>query len=104
MKGVESPSEPRTIAAPMDHDRLFKELLRNFFLEFIAAFVPNVQQFIDSASIEFLDKEVFTDVASSDRHEVDLLVKARFKAREAFFLVHVENQASAQEDFAARMF
>src|SRR4051794_40182120 len=88
----------------MDHDRLFKELLRTFFREFIAAFVPNVEQFIDPLSIEFLDKEVFTDVASSDRHEVDLLVKARFKGRDAFFLIHIENQASAQEDFAARMF
>jgi len=88
----------------MDHDRLFKELLRTFFVEFIAAFVPNVSAFLDASTIEFLDKEVFTDVASSDRHEVDLLVKARFKGEEAFFLIHVENQATAQEDFAARMF
>ncbi|HEX4796307.1 MAG TPA: DUF4351 domain-containing protein [Humisphaera sp.] len=88
----------------MDHDRLFKELLRTFFLEFLAAFVPNVQEFIDPSSIEFLDKEVFTDVASNDRHEVDLLIKARFKGQAAFFLVHIENQASAQEEFAARMF
>src|SRR4051794_30131216 len=88
----------------MDHDRLFKELLRTFFVEFIEAFVPNVSEFLDASSIEFLDKEVFTDVASSDRHEVDLLVKAKFKGEEAFFLIHVENQATAQEDFAARMF
>jgi predicted transposase YdaD len=55
--------------------------------------------------LEFLDKEVFTDVASAERHEVDLLVKARFRERgDAFFLVHVENQASAQEDFPRRMF
>ena len=49
--------------------------------------------------LEFLDKEVFTDIASSERHEVDLLVKAQFRGgSEGCFLVHVENQASAQEN------
>ena len=88
----------------MEHDRLFKERLRTFFTEFISAFVPNVEEFLDLSSIEFLDKEVFTDLTAGQRHEVDLLVKARFKGKDTFFLVHVENQASAQEDFAGRMF
>ena len=88
----------------MEHDRLFKELLRTFFTEFISAFVPNVEEFLDPSSIEFLDKEVFTDLTAGQRHEVDLLAKVRFKGKETFFLIHVENQASAQEDFAGRMF
>src|SRR5271157_1719812 len=89
----------------MDHDRLFKELLTNFFREFIELFLPDVAAYIESGPLEFLDKEVFTDLASSERHEVDLLAKARFRDQgEAFFLIHVENQANAQEEFAGRMF
>lgn len=89
----------------MDHDRLFKELLTNFFAEFVELFLPDVAAYMERDSLEFLDKEVFTDVSASERHEVDLLVKARFRGRgDAFFLVHVENQSSSQKEFAARMF
>jgi hypothetical protein len=31
-------------------------------------------------------------------------VKAKFRGKEAFFLIHVENQATAQEAFGQRMF
>lgn len=88
----------------MDHDRLFKELLTTYFADFIALFLPAVDSYLDRQSIEFLDKEIFTDVSASERHEVDLLAKARFKGEEAFFLIHVENQSSTEPTFAARMF
>jgi hypothetical protein len=88
----------------MEHDRLFKELLRTFFVEFLDLFFPEVKRYLDRRSIEFLDKEVFTDIASGERHEVDLLAKAKFRGKEAFFLIHVENQATAQEAFGQRMF
>src|SRR4051794_30652109 len=91
----------------MDHDRLFKELLRTFFVEFIELFLPEVAAYLDPASVEFLDKEVFTDVTAGERHEVDLLVKARFKGKPAFFLIHVEHQASAapgRHPFGKRLF
>ena len=68
----------------MEHDRLFKELLRTFFAESIALFFPAVEKHLDKSSIEFLDKEVFTDLTSGQRHEVDLLVKARFTGRQTF--------------------
>src|SRR3954463_5308705 len=88
----------------MDHDRLFKQLLREFFADFLALFLPEVTAYVDFASVEFLDKEIFTDLTGGERHEVDLLVKCRFRGRQAFFLIHVETQASAREHFAARMF
>ena len=88
----------------MDHDRLYKELLTSFFVEFVQLFLPDVAAYLDPTSIEFLDKEVFTDVTAGEKHEVDLLVKARFQGEEAFFLVHVENQAKAQSEFPRRMF
>ena len=88
----------------MDHDRLFKELLTTFFIEFVQLFLPDVAAFLDPTSIEFLDKEVFTDVTAGTKKEVDLLVKARFQGEDAFFLVHVENQSKVDYEFPKRMF
>ena len=39
--------------AAINHDRAFKELLTTFFIEFVAAFLPDVLPFIEPASIEF---------------------------------------------------
>jgi predicted transposase YdaD len=100
----------RTRLAPctiprMAHDQFFKLLLMTFFVEFVRAFLPDVARYIDFSSIEFLDKEIFSDIASGDSHEVDLIVKVRFRGgKQAFFLIHVENQASSRKDFARRMF
>ena len=89
----------------MDHDRLFKELLTHFFADFIDLFLPNVSAFLDrDAAIVPLDKEIFTDVTGGEKHEVDLVMKARFKGEDAFFLIHVENQSTPQPDFPRRMF
>jgi len=52
----------------------------------------------------FLDKEIFTDVVSGERHEVDVVAKARFRDRPIFFLIHIENQALAEAEFNRRMF
>jgi predicted transposase YdaD len=88
----------------IDHDRLFKELIQTFFLEFLELFLPPVAGYLDPRTIHFLDKELFTDVTSGDRHEADLVAKARFRNQDAFFLVHVETQSAARDGFAARMF
>jgi predicted transposase YdaD len=88
----------------IDHDRLFKELLTSFFLEFIELFFPEVHVDLDPDSIEFLDKEVFTDVTSGEKHEADLVVKARFRGQDWFFLFHVEPQSYQDDPFDRRMF
>lgn len=88
----------------MDHDRLFKQLLTTFFVEFIELFLPGLSAYLARETIQFIDKEVFTDLTAGERHEVDLLVKAKFNQSDAFFLIHVENQASAEDAFAKRMF
>src|SRR5580693_9225523 len=82
----------------IDHDKLFKELLRAFFLEFIELFYPEVRAYIDPDSLEFLDKE------HGESHEVDLVAKLRFAGKDTFFLVHIENQAQPQPNFGERMF
>lgn len=89
----------------MDHDRLFKELLTTFFTEFLDLFLPDIAAALDrNAAIVPMDKEVFTDVTSGDKHEVDILMKARLRGEDAFFLIHVENQSTPQSDFPRRMF
>ena len=88
-----------------NHDRLFKQLISTFFIEFIELFLPQVSEYLDGeVEIVPLDKEIFTDITSGDKHEVDLLMKVKFRGQDAYFLIHVENQASAQSDFPRRMF
>lgn len=89
----------------MDHDRLFKELLTTFFVEFLELFLPEVAAALDrNTAVVPMDKKVFTDVTLGEKHEVDVLMKARFRGEEAFFLIHVENQSTPQADFPKRMF
>jgi hypothetical protein len=88
----------------IDHDRLFKELLTTFFVEFCEAFLPDVYAYLDQESITFLDKEIFVDITQGRKYESDLVVKAKFQGQETYFLILVENQSTPQSDFPRRMF
>ena len=88
----------------IDHDRLFKELLTTFFVECIDLFFPDVVGYLQPDSATFLDKELFTDIPGGERREADVVVRAQFRDRPAFFLIHVEHQADAQAEFGRRMF
>jgi predicted transposase YdaD len=92
---------------PIDHDRLFKELLRTFFVEFIELFFPELAAYMDPESVTFLDREIFTDVTEGETYEPDIVVRVRFRApydTEAFFLIHAEAQSYPQREFNRRMF
>jgi hypothetical protein len=88
----------------IDHDRLFKELLSTFFVEFIELFLPEVMTYLEPDSVVFLDKEVFTDVTAGERYETDLIAQVQFRGKPSFFLIHLESQAQAQNNFGQRMF
>lgn len=88
----------------IDHDRLFKELLSTFFIEFLELFFPEIIAYLEPNSLEPLDKEIFTDVTAGERYEADLIFKAKFRNQDSFFLIHTEHQASSQSDFGRRMF
>ncbi len=45
----------------MGHDHLFKEMLTTFFVEFIELFLPQVAEYLDRESVQFLDQERKTD-------------------------------------------
>lgn len=88
----------------IDHDRLFKELLSTFFVEFLDLFLPQMANQLNRDSIQFLQQEVFTDVTSGEKKEIDLLVQVRYRDQETCFLIHVENQSYSESEFAKRMF
>ncbi|MBD2302567.1 Rpn family recombination-promoting nuclease/putative transposase [Nostoc sp. FACHB-190] len=88
----------------IDHDRLFKELLSTFFVEFLDLFLPQISSQIDRDSIQFLPQEVLTDVTSGEKKEIDLLAQVRYQGQETCFLIHVENQSYTKKEFAKRMF
>jgi hypothetical protein len=88
----------------IDHDRLFKELLSTFIIEFLELFIPEVVSYLELDTLVFLDKEVFTDVTAREQYEADLIVKCQFRGQETCFLIHIENQSYVQADFGQRMF
>jgi hypothetical protein len=90
----------------VDHDRLFKQLLSTFFVEFLELFVPELARGVEPGSAEFLEKENFTDALAGDHHVVDLLARVRVRGVLGYVLVHVENQADANAvaEFPRRMF
>ena len=87
-----------------DHDRLFKELLSTFFIEFLELFLPQVASTIDRESIHFLPQEYFADLTAGEDKVIDLLVEVKQSGEEVGFLLHVEAQSSVEQNFARRMF
>lgn len=91
----------------IDHDQLFKRLLREFFGEFVQAFLPGVAAYLDATSLEFLDKELYTEKQPGAKHNADLVAQARFRGLLTYFLIHVEPESSRRRKrgaFAWRMF
>jgi predicted transposase YdaD len=88
----------------MDHDQLFKELLRVCFVDFLELFLPEVLQYLDVNSLEFIEQESFSEITEGRKRSVDLLVKARFRGQPTYFLIHVEIQADKRGWSGKRMF
>ena len=66
--------------------------------------LPKIAELIERDSIEFLSQELYTDILAGDKFLADIIVKVRFKDRNAFFLVHIEHQSTTPADFAERYF
>ena len=89
----------------IDHDRLFKQLLTTFFLEFLQLFLPELYALLDKdAEMVAMDKELFTDITAGETHEADLVMKVKLLGEASFILIHLENQAKPQLQFGKRMF
>ena len=90
--------------AKINHDQLFKELLTTFFIEFLELFFPSILEYLDTDTITFVDKELFTDVVGGEKKIMDIVALAKFQQQNYSFLVHIENQASSDTEFNRRLF
>ncbi|NGZ06700.1 MAG: DUF4351 domain-containing protein [Magnetococcales bacterium] len=91
-----------------EYDSPWKEILKGYFKEFLAFFLPEAHDGIDWArGPEFLDKELdrITREAESGNRRVDLLVRVwLLDGGDLWVLIHVEIQGNRHAHFAERMF
>ena len=90
--------------AKIDHDQIFKKLLTTFFLEFLDLFFPEVLGYLDPDSVEFIDKELFSELVEGEKKVLDVVALAKFQEQNYSFLIHVEAQSSNQTNFSQRFF
>src|SRR5699024_9720107 len=88
----------------IDHDQLFKKLIKTFFKEFLEAFFPNIYHQIDFTKVTYLSEEVFTNSYDGDKKVLDLVVEVKWRETDALVIVHIEPQSYYQSDFNKRMF
>ena len=88
----------------INHDHLLKELLSTFFVEFLELFFPEVVTYLEPNSISFLEQASLKDVNNRKRDENNLVVKAKFREQESFFLIYWDNHEQASEDFSQQVF
>ena len=93
---------------PDDYDSPWKEVLEQYFEEFIAFFFPKAHKDIDwTKGYEFLGKELqqITKDAETKRRYVDKLAKVFLKnGEETWNLIHTDIQNDPEKDFTERMY
>ena len=62
-----------------DHDQRFKNLIREFFAEFVSLFFAPWAERLDCTRVEWLDKELFADAPEGTRSILDLVAKVPAK-------------------------
>ncbi len=87
----------------MNHDALFKMLLKNrsILRAFFVQFLPEAARFIAFDQMEYVDKERVT--LEGKKRTGDLLIKTRFRGKTTGFLIHLEHQAQRASDLNWRM-
>lgn len=60
-----------------DHDQRFKELLREFFPDFLGLFFADWAARFDLSAVEWLEKELLPDPPAGERHVLDLVARVR---------------------------
>lgn len=88
----------------MNHDLLFKELLRLFLPAFLRLFFPAVARKLDFSRLEFVDKETFTDFLEGAARDADVVALVHTKQGEPeLILLHVEIESRRRGEFGERM-
>jgi hypothetical protein len=60
-----------------DHDQRFKELIREFFPDFLRLFFGEWAARFDLTEVEWVEKELLPDPPDGERHVLDLVAKVR---------------------------
>jgi hypothetical protein len=86
-------------------DQVFKEFLQEFLPEFIDLFFPDVANVLAFDTLEFLDKELFTDVGEGEQREADIVARVETKQGvPEFLLIHTEVESTRRpSQFPQRM-
>jgi hypothetical protein len=114
VRGDTNPSQDPTKGSPMArgshrHDSLWKELLQDFFPQFLELFFPQIYADLDFKGHhhEFLDKEFQSIVRRSrtGRRYVDKLIKVYLRdGSETWVLIHIEVQGTEEAGFEQRLY
>ena len=94
-------------AEKINHDQLFKTLIKEFFEEFMMLFLPEVGSEIDFKQVEFLEQEFFTDINHGRKKLLDLVAKVKLlNGDEEYILIHseFESRKPNSKEFPQRMF
>ncbi len=91
-----------------EYDSPWKEILEQYFENFMAFFFPEAHLNIDwSSEYTFLDKELEKIVRDAElgSRRVDKLARVRrINGEEAYVMAHIEIQGTYESDFAKRMY
>ncbi len=80
-----------------DHDQLFKEVIREFFPDFLRLFFPEQAARFDLSRFAWLDKELFADPPDGPRHLLDLVAELTLRddpGGTSLALVHIEIESA----------
>ena len=88
-------------AMATQHDKIFKQLLRNFLADFLRLVLQEPDR-LDLSAPEFLDKELFAGGPHGRRREPDLLVRVGTVDGRPL-LIHVEIEARASRGMEERL-
>jgi hypothetical protein len=103
-----------TEALSPDHDQRLKNLLKQFFEQFLRCFFPAWAARFDFGELAWLDKEVFLDPPQGEKRQLDLVARLRIRPEaqrpkpgltELLALVHVEIESrESVQSLRPRMF
>ena len=91
----------------INHDQIFKTLIKEFFEDFMMLFLSDVGSEIDFKQVEFLDQEFFTDINHGRKKLLDLVAKVKLlNGNEEYILIHTEFESRKPDskEFPQRMF
>jgi predicted transposase/invertase (TIGR01784 family) len=105
------------MTTPLDHDSLFKQLLREFLQEFLEGFFPELAaqlDFSDFGPHSFLSQEQFDDLFRGRSYRIDLVATVRTRdpngpggrkgPQADCVILFVEAQQTRRKEFLQRMF